>query len=79
MNANYYAKKIWEYMCTYDTLSTADLILLCGNDDDRTAIYTAELYKKELAPLVLVSGNGSAKNKEGYRTNEANRLAGVMI
>lgn len=79
MDENYYAKIIWEYMCTYDTLSTADLVLLCGNDDDRTAVYTAELYKKGLAPLVLVSGSGSAKNKEGYMTNEAKRLASVMI
>lgn len=73
-----YAKKIWDYMKFGMDIHPADLLLLCGHDDDRSAIYTAELYKKRFAPLVLATGAGSVKNRFGTTSGEAKRMAKVM-
>ncbi len=74
-----YAKIIWDYMPMHHKLEKADLILVCGNDDDMTSEHTLELFNKDFAPMILVSGSGSLKNREGFQENEAQRIVNFLI
>ena len=65
------AKIIYDYMLMHHDLETADLILVCGNDDEMTTERALELYNENYAPLILISGSGSEKNREGFKENEA--------
>ncbi len=73
------ASIIWDYMKMNHKLEKADLILVCGNDDEMTDERTLELFEEHLAPLVLISGSGSVKNREGFQENEAKRIAHFLI
>ena len=73
------ASIIWDYMKMNHKLEKADLILVCGNDDEMTDERTLELFEEHLAPLVLISGSGSIKNREGFQENEAQRIADFLI
>lgn len=74
-----YASIIWDYMKMNHELEKADLILVCGNDDEMTSERTLELYNAAYAPLILISGSGSEKNREGFKDNEAQRIANFLI
>lgn len=70
-----YAKIIWDYMLMRQEIKPADLILVCGNDDEMTSERTVEVFLKKLAPIVLISGSGSTKNMPGLQDGEAVRMA----
>lgn len=73
------ASIIWDYMKMNHKLEKADLILVCGNDDEMTSERTLELYNSGYAPLILISGSGSEKNRDGFKDNEALRIANYII
>lgn len=73
------AKMIWDYMHMNQSLEKADLILVCGNDDDMTSERTLELFNQGFAPMILVSGSGSLKSRPGFQDNEAKRIANFLI
>lgn len=77
--ADKHAKIIWDYMILHHQLTNADLVLVCGNDDEMTCERTLEVYKENLAPLILVSGSGSLKNRDGFQENEAQRIKEYLI
>ncbi len=54
-----FAKKIWDYMQLGHVPSSADLIFLLGNNDPRTALRAAELYKQGISERILISGKGT--------------------
>ncbi len=56
-----YAKIIWDYALLHQKLEPADIILVLGSNDLRVADKAAELFKENMAPLVVCSGaNGKA-------------------
>lgn len=50
---------IWEYMHMNHQLKQADAILLFCSNDTRVAEHAARLYHEQLAPLIVVSGDGT--------------------
>lgn len=51
-----YAKIIWDYMLMHHKLEKADIIFVLGCNDLRVANRAAELYKENLAPVIMCSG-----------------------
>lgn len=47
---------LWDYHHVKQELRPADLIFILGSNDVRVAQYAAELYKRNLAPILLFSG-----------------------
>ncbi len=75
------AKIIWDYMLMHHKLVASDVLLILGSRDDRVASYAAALYKKGLAPTILVSGGVSLKNttaKLWAESTEAEHFASIM-
>lgn len=56
------AKKIWNYMLLHQELVPSDAIFLLGSNDIRLADYTAELFFKSLAPIIICSGGIAHQN-----------------
>ncbi len=50
-------KKIWDYHHLNQKLEKADLILVLGNYDTRTAERAANIFLKGWAPLIIFAGN----------------------
>ncbi len=50
------AKKIWDYHLMHQTLKKADVIFGLGTYDTRIAEWSADLFLKGYAPLVIFSG-----------------------
>jgi len=78
------AQKIWDYMLMHHELKKADLIMVLGSRDTRTAEYAAELYREGWAPLVLFSGSGTVhEGKPGREqfvgTTEADLFADIAM
>lgn len=51
------AKKIWDYHHLNQKLEKADVILVLGNPDTRTAEHAAKLFLEGWAPLMVFAGN----------------------
>lgn len=52
-------KTIWDYMLMGHKLKEADLIVVLGSHDIRTAEYAAQLWKDGWAPYLVCSGSGT--------------------
>ena len=50
---------IWDYMLLQHGLQKADVILLLGSNDPRTAKYAAELFLEGWAPYLVITGDGT--------------------
>ncbi len=76
------AKLLYKYHQLNQLLEKADIILVLGSHDIRVAEYAADLFKKGLAPIVVVSG-GMAHIGDlldtGWKRTEAEEFADVMI
>lgn len=77
------AKIIWDYMLLHQPLKACDVMLVLGSIDDRVAEYASDLFQKNFAPLVIISG-GSAHPNDLLATNwqeptEADHFAAIMI
>lgn len=67
-------KTIWNYHQLFHTLVPCDIIFVLGSHDLRVADRAAELYKQNLAPIIVLSG-GLGKFTEGlFPKSEADSL-----
>lgn len=56
MNRDAAFKELWSYLSVKDKLEKSDVIFILGRDDFNIADTAVELYKKGLAPLILLTG-----------------------
>lgn len=74
---------IWNYMLLHHQLKPADIIFVLGSRDERIAEYAAELYNKNYATKIIVSGGVSHKNDllaaKWKDKTEANHFSSIMI
>ncbi|GGH64274.1 uncharacterized SAM-binding protein YcdF (DUF218 family) [Filimonas zeae] len=73
------AQKLWDYHHMNHTLTPADCILALGSHDLRVAERAAELYLKQLAPLVIFSGGLGNVTKGVWTEQEADRFAQIAL
>jgi uncharacterized SAM-binding protein YcdF (DUF218 family) len=73
------AGKIWDYHHLNHTLEKSDVILVLGSNDLRVAEYAAELYLRDLAPLIVFSGNAGALTRERFDRPEAELFAEIAL
>jgi uncharacterized SAM-binding protein YcdF (DUF218 family) len=72
------AKSVWDYMKLNQRLTPADCILVFGSHDPRVAKYGAQLFLRNLAPLILFSGKrGGLTDK--WRKTEAEKFAQIAV
>ena len=70
---------LWDYHHVKQELRPAELIFILGSNDIRVAEYAAELYARELAPLLPFyrgmgrTGSGTFR-RGGYEEGSAGRL-----
>lgn len=67
---------LWEYHQMHHMLTPADIIFVLGSNDERVALYAAELFHRKLAPYIVFSG-GAGRFTEGLVSTEAERFAAV--
>jgi len=74
------AKIIWEYHHVHHMLAPADLILCFTSFDLSVAEYGSQLYRRGLAPFVLVSGKHASAflQQTHWGMTEADKFAEVM-
>jgi len=71
MDNNKALKKVWTYLSVSDKLKKSDVIFVLGRDDFNIADKAIELYKKNFAPMILLTGGrgrltGSIKGSEAF-------------
>ena len=66
---------IWDYMKFEQPLEKADCIIGLGNLDIRTAEWSAELYHRGLAPLIIFTGARGSTTPDEVVENEADIFA----
>lgn len=69
---------LWDYHHVKQELRPADLIFVLGSNDVRVAEYAAELYARQLAPLLLFSG-GMGRFTGAWSVPEAELFAQTAI
>ncbi|CZF84320.1 YdcF family protein [Grimontia marina] len=70
---------IWNFHLMGHEVTPADcLFVLCSNDV-RVAEYAAELYRRGLAPYVLVSGGKGRFTEEVFEKSEAETFAEILL
>src|ERR1700677_4948163 len=76
-----FAKIIWEYHHLHQELAPADIILCFTSLDLSVPKYVAELYKKGLAPEILVSGKNAVADTQAtdWGMTEAEKFTEVMV
>lgn len=79
MNNDVAAQTIWDYLVLDVTLQPAECLLVLGSSDIRVAKYAAELYHKNLAPLVVVTGGYGKITKNIFHETEAETFAKILI
>ena len=74
------AKIVWEYHHLHHQLAPADVILCFTSFDLSVPEYGSQLYRRGLAPLVLVSGKHPAAGMQqtNWGMTEAEKFAEVM-
>jgi uncharacterized SAM-binding protein YcdF (DUF218 family) len=73
------ASKIWDYHKLNHALEPADAILVLCSHDERVAERSVELYRANLASLVIFSGGAGAITKQLWQEPEAERFARIAI
>lgn len=72
------AKTLWNYHLMHLEPSKADIIIALGSKDGRVAERAAELYKQDLAPLILFSGGlGQLTSLEANALPEAVKFSQI--
>lgn len=71
------AQRIWDYMHLGHTLQPSDIILALGSNDTRVAEWATTLYLRELAPLLMFSGNVGMLTRHTYHKPEAEVFADI--
>lgn len=69
---------IWEFMHLNQQLAPADALVAMGSNDISTAHYTAELFHRHMAPIIVVSGGTAHANDllaTGWGCTEAEMFA----
>ena len=76
-----YTKIIWEYHHLHHELVPADIILCFTSFDLSVPEYVARLYRRGLAPFILVSGENASGGlqKTNWGMTEAEKFAKVMV
>lgn len=69
---------LWDYHHVKQELRPADLIFILGSNDVRVAQYAAELYKRNLAPILLFSG-GVGRFTGEWAVTEAELFAATAM
>lgn len=69
---------LWDYHHVKQELRPADLIFILGSNDVRVAQYAAELYKRNLAPILLFSG-GVGRFTGEWAVTEAELFAAAAM
>lgn len=77
-------KLIWDYHQLHHSLKPADAFFVFCSNDTRVAAYAATLWPKKLAPIVIVSGDGTNHHSALLRDThagqtEAEVFAEIMI
>lgn len=75
----HFAKKVWDYLLTNQTLEKADCILVLGSNDLRVAERGAELYLQGYAPLLIFSGGLGNFTLGKWNEQEADKFAAVAL
>jgi len=52
-----HAKRIWNYLESYNRPEPSDAIVVCCSYDLRVCDYACELLRASLAPVIVFSGN----------------------
>ena len=73
------AKKLWDYHNVDHVLKKSDCILALGSHDLRVAERAADLYLREYAPLIIMSGGLGNFTKEMWTEKEADQFAAVAV
>ena len=72
------AKIIWDFMRMGQNTDKADALFLLASIDERVPLYAAELFKKGVAPLLIISGGAAHKDdllKTQWEGTEAEHFA----
>lgn len=72
------AQIIWDYHRVNQPLEKADCMLTLGSNDVRVAEYAAELYIKDMAPIIVFSGH-KGQLTEGWERSEADVFAEAAL
>ncbi|XP_041373800.1 uncharacterized protein SCO4629-like isoform X2 [Gigantopelta aegis] len=73
------ANKLWNYMQMGHTIEKADVILVCGSNDTRTAEFATQMYRDGLADWLLFSGNEGLLTKGKWTQPEAKVFEEVAV
>lgn len=73
------AKILWEYNNINQPVSKSDIILVLCSNDTRVAQYGAELFIKNLAPIMIFSGGQGVLTKDIFNKPEAEVFADEAI
>ena len=73
------AQILWDYHHMNHTPVKSDCILALGSHDLRVAERAAELYLKDFAPLVIMSGGLGNFTKEMWSEKEADKFARIAV
>ena len=69
---------VWNYHRLGHALTPADLFFVLGSHDLRVAAHAADLFHRELAPLVVLSGGLGRLTAETWTRSEAEMFAEVL-
>lgn len=76
-----FATTLWSYHSLHQPLERADVLLVLGSNDLRIPLYASTLYKKGLAPIIVVSGGIAHTNdllKTSWEGTEAEKFSQVL-
>jgi hypothetical protein len=73
------ARLLWDYLRLGTPVQTCDCLLVFGGHDIGVAGRAAELYKQEIAPLIVVSGGSRAVPDGSDFPTEADAIADVLL
>ena len=74
------ANVLWEYMQLHHNVSEKCSLIFClCSNDDRVATHAADLWKRNLAPYILFSGNVGALTEGRFEKTEAEHFCDVAV
>ena len=73
------ARVLWRYLRLHETTAPADAIVILGSNDIRVADRGADLARRDVAPLVVLSGSLGNFTRGSWSRTEAAVFADVVI
>lgn len=70
---------IWDYMKLNIKPTISDIIIVLGSHDTQVPLVTADLFKHNFAPLIIVSGGLGSITKTTQTKTEAETFAEILI